>query len=69
LNELVAKGAFPTKVCPPIYTTVHVVMHVHQRNSIVQEEGLTNEGRYHLQLQHEYSSPCIHTNKVLKVAL
>ena len=52
LNEVVAKGAFLSKVCPPIYVAVHAVMlsKKHHRSSTVQEEGLTNEGRHHLLL-------------------
>ena len=40
--EVVAKDAFLTKICPPIYAAVHAVMlsKKHRRSSTVQEEGL-----------------------------
>ena len=46
LNEVVAKGAFLSKVRPPIYATVHAVMLSKkcQRSSTVHMEGVTNEG-------------------------
>ena len=52
LNEVVAMGAFLSKVRPPIYGAVYAVMlsKKHLRNSTVQEEALTNEGRHHLLL-------------------
>ena len=56
MNEIVAEGAFLSKVHPPIYAIVHAVMlsKKHQRSSsTVQEEGLTNEGRHHLLLLHK----------------
>ena len=47
LNEVVAKSAFHSKVCPPIYAAVRAVVlsKKHQRSHTVQGEGLTNEGR------------------------
>ena len=50
MNEIVAEGAFLSKVHPPIYAIVHAVMlsKKHQRSCTVQEEGLTNEGKHHL---------------------
>ena len=55
LNEVVAKGAFLSKVRPPIYAAVHAVMlsKKHRRSSTTQEEGLTNEGRHNLLLLHK----------------
>ena len=54
LNKAVAKGAFLLKVRPQFFSVVHAVMlsKKHQRNSTVQEEGLTNEGRQCLLLLH-----------------
>ena len=48
LNEVVAKGDFLSKVCPPIYAAAPAVMlsKKHQRSTTVQEEGLTDEGRH-----------------------
>ena len=47
------KGTLLSKVHWPIYAAVHAVMlsKKQQRNSTVQEEGLTNEGRHHLHKQ------------------
>ena len=55
MNEVVAKGAFLSKIHPPIYAAVHAVMlsKKHQRSSTVGEEGLTNEGRHQLMLLHK----------------
>ena len=53
LNEVVTKGAFFTEVhVHPLFTyaTIHAVI---QEAPTVQEEGLTNESRYHL-LLHMY---------------
>ena len=52
LNKIVAKGAFLSKIYPPIYAVVHAVMlgKKHQRSSTVEEKELTNEGRHHLLL-------------------
>ena len=38
LNEVVAKGAFLSKICPPIYTIVHAIMlsKKYQRSCTVQ---------------------------------
>ena len=55
LNEVAAKGAFLSKVRPPIYVAVHAALlsKKHRRSSTVQEEGLTNEGRHHSLLLHK----------------
>ena len=43
-----AKGAFLSKVRPPIYATIHAVMFKkHWKSSSMQEEGLASEGRHH----------------------
>ena len=67
------EDTFLSKVHPPTYATVHVVMlsRRHQRSSTVQEERLTNEGRYHLLLPYkqEYYSLMMlrRTSRLLKI--
>ena len=57
LSKVVAKGAFLSKVCPPIFASVHAVMlsKKYRRSSAVQEEGLTNKGRYNLLLLRKHA--------------
>ena len=57
LSKVVAKGAFLSKVRPPIFATVHAVMlsKKHRRSSTVQGKELTNEGRHDLLLLHKHA--------------
>ena len=66
LNEVVAKGTFTSKVCPPIFAVVHVVMHKAPKKQHCARGELTNETTNKLKNRHHLLHKQVMTRAALQ---